>query len=389
MKKIGPACYVEWNKERDGRKETGVIEYPLFSDAYSFVDDIVINQCPYQILAPDNTPKNNLVLMRLILRVKLYETESSTTESPINEAPFDFYLQTNPHEQIASLLSLCLGVRIKVGAISRIFNNTDPLGIPCTANTHENPPPVSLIGDHVVLPSALRNIYENDSIFSLSTIEQHLSSFIRLTPEQAELLVCAAKLYRDALWLIETEPQLAWIMLVSALEVIAAKHITLNATPKEVFEDLHPDLTSEILSRQDGTTLLSKIADIFIDKKLVGKKYLNFLLDFLPEPPPIRGLLNMQIDWSELKRNNNKNPLMTIYDYRSKALHAGKPFPLEMCYGPRGTGIPYELTEKPQSAHVIHEGKHLKNKPGPMLINTFEYIVRNALLNWWNKCGNS
>lgn len=384
-KNIVPACYHEWKKLIEGKEKTGVIEYPLFTDASRFIDDISFG--PYQIITLE-TPNHELVLTRFVLRVSLYETTINQPQIT-TETPIDFYLVNNAHIQIASLLSLCLGVRIKAGNISRFFSNqdgNDPLGTPCAYNIHANPPSIRMTGDSVVLPSALRNMYRDDSIFQLSEIAHYLSLFIQLTEKQAELLIRAAKLYGDALWLMETEPQLAWIMLVSAIEVVAANHIISKSTPDEVFKEAYPDLVSDILSHDNGVKLLPQIADIFVEKKHISKKYKKFMLDFLPDPPPRRGMPNMQIEWSDLRREDNSNPLMKIYDYRSKALHAGQLFPDDMCYRLSGTGIPYDFAEKSQSIHAIVNGTHQKNKPGPMLISIYEYIVRNALLKWWLNC---
>jgi hypothetical protein len=365
-----PACYKNWARKLTNCKSSSIIEVPLFSDPYSFVDDIEIDHCPYQIINPYTIYRENLLLMRLLLRVENFDSDKTpaVTESD-EEVSIDLYLENNLPDQIAVLLSLCLGVRIKAGGPSRIFqDSSDRFGTPIAHNIHDNPPAVRLATAHAVLPSALKNLYEDDSIFSLSSIESYISSFIKLTPNQAELLIRAAKLYRDALWLIETEPQLSWIMLVSAIEVIAADHIKSNSCPIDIFREKEPNLAAEI-EESGGEQLLSKIADKFVEKKFVMQKYKKFLLEFLPEPPSQRPPHHMQINWEDLKGKTRKNPLMKIYQYRSTALHAGKPFPLDMCYK-AGKGNLYELAEKPSAISTFYNGENCLVEPGPMLIST-------------------
>ena len=50
-------------------------------------------------------------------------------------------------------------------------------------------------------------------------VEMH--SFPHLQPEQAIALVRSARLYQDALWLGESEPNLCWLKLVVAVETVA------------------------------------------------------------------------------------------------------------------------------------------------------------------------
>jgi len=52
---------------------------------------------------------------------------------------------------------------------------------------------------------------------SMMAIEE-IKTFAALSPEQAIALGRAARLYQDALWLAESEPNLSWLMLVAAVE---------------------------------------------------------------------------------------------------------------------------------------------------------------------------
>ena len=76
-----------------------------------------------------------------------------------------------------------------------------------------------------------------------------------------------------------------------------------------------------------------------------------------------------------------KDALMMIYDYRSRALHDGTPFPKPMCEPPEL--IDNRNSEAPSGLAVGTLGAVWKREDLPMLLHTFEYIARNAILNWW------
>jgi len=71
-----------------------------------------------------------------------------------------------------------------------------------------------------------------------------------------------------------------------------------------------------------------------------------------------------------------------IYEYRSKALHEGIPFPAPMCHSPwtAGDGV---FAEKFHAFAMGTQGGVWQAEDIPMLLHTFEYIVRKVLLRWW------
>ncbi|MCX5892453.1 MAG: hypothetical protein NTW80_05680, partial [Deltaproteobacteria bacterium] len=114
------------------------------------------------------------------------------------------------------------------------------------------------------------------------------------------------------------------------------------------------------------------------------KKFIDFVLEFLPPPPIKRPAQWSQIDWS---KNKIKKALRKIYSYRSKALHGGIPFPAPMCLPPFRQPKWEAYSEKPLGPDVRKlGGKWLEVcSPDdiPMLLQTFEYITRGVLLEWW------
>jgi hypothetical protein len=83
--------------------------------------------------------------------------------------------------------------------------------------------------------------------------------------------------------------------------------------------------------------------------------------------------------------------LNTIYGARSQDLHAGIPVPVPMCEPPKtveaerpeGSGWRSALTEAPSGEWTAVGTSAWQAADTPMLLYTFEHIVRNVLLNWW------
>ena len=86
----------------------------------------------------------------------------------------------------------------------------------------------------LIIPEARNKILLND-------LDQ-LLTYPNLTPEDAIILVRASRIYQDALWIAESEPELAWIMFVSAIETAADHWRKAQATPAENVEKLHTSL---------------------------------------------------------------------------------------------------------------------------------------------------
>jgi hypothetical protein len=78
-----------------------------------------------------------------------------------------------------------------------------------------------------------------------------------------------------------------------------------------------------------------------------------------------------------------QSTLKQIYHYRSQALHAGRPFPAPMCEPSARLGDNGEQAEIPIGLATSTKRGVWVIEDTPMLLHTFEYVVRNAILNWW------
>src|SRR5437773_7120327 len=133
----------------------------------------------------------------------------------------------------------------------------------------------------------------------------------------------------------------------------------------------------EILTHYGGDDLLLKVAQEIAPYIGSTTKFVDFALAFLPEPPLVRPCEWAQHSWDT---KPIRKSLKRIYGYRSKALHGGKPFPHPMCNPPVGVGDDDALTEIPCGLAASAKGGTWLNVDTPMLLHTFEYIVRGVLL---------
>jgi hypothetical protein len=101
---------------------------------------------------------------------------------------------------------------------------------------------------------------------------------------------------------------------------------------------------------------------------------------FLPEPPAPRAPEGSRFPWTE---RDLRKAFFVIYNYRSKALHAGIPFPRPMSNAPHRDPSWEGHSEIMTSLAIGERGGMWVKKDIPMNLHLFEYIARNVLLNWW------
>ncbi|HEV2828823.1 MAG TPA: hypothetical protein VGW76_14605 [Pyrinomonadaceae bacterium] len=136
--KKGPASYENWKASLVGIPMQSAFEYPLFTDAHIVGHDIE-NTGPYRLINCVNVLHKSrpaLILhaenyLRYDPEVKL-ETDDETYHGG--------YL----HDEIAALVSLALGMRLKAGDATRSYGPEDTRGRPISYGFHEDPIPPSI-----------------------------------------------------------------------------------------------------------------------------------------------------------------------------------------------------------------------------------------------------
>ncbi len=364
----GSIAYENWKAAIRGVSSKGALEFPLFTDAH--ITGGIAEGCgPHQLI---NTvpPPSTMLQPAVVLRLE-YHLDEDPSDRNMDKTNIERYHGGWLNDEIAALISLCLGIRLKAGGCTRRFDvDEDPKGRPQAFEAHKNPILLKPTGYTPILPRALGTHCLNDA-------SSLLSKFPDLPPLGAVALIRGARLYQDALWIAESEPALAWVMLVSALEAAAGYWRAAKESPVERLRASKPKLVEQ-LTQIGGEDLVSEVASQIADSLGATRKFMDFILTFLPAPPQERPPAWNQLSWG---RKDMEKSLRKIYDWRSRALHGGIPFPLPMCDPPwlfdNVVGeIPMGLATGTQSAVWVAEDT-------PMLLHTFEYIARHVLLSWW------
>lgn len=192
-------------------------------------------------------------------------------------------------------------------------------------------------------------------------------------------LVRSARLYQKAIWVSDSEPTVSWLLLVAAVET-ASNHWHKTKTSHNAigyFREIKPKWSEEILKKW-GKDCEKYIAEKLQETMGSTHKFVNFISNFKPEPPEKRPEADLQFNFC----TDLNNAMKIIYQYRSRALHAGLDFPVPMCDIPFILNL--ELLEIPFGTVEVANRIWTQNEI-PMLLRTFEHIVRRVLQLWWDE----
>jgi len=365
--KKGSFAYENWRVEIAGEPSRSTAEFPLFTDA-RLLGTVPFKFGPYTLFNTMPPSGAGSLQSAVVLRI---EYHSWYDAGLLAETNVERYHGGGTPDEIAALASVCLGIRLKAGGMNRIFKPIeDPRGHPVAWEVDDNPSLLKPERKYSILPRAISDRpFEDVSL---------LKQFPNLTAEASVALVRAARLYQDALWIVESAPELSWLMLVFAIETAAGHWRQEKNPPLALMRASRPEL-EPLLKEAGGAELVQKIAELIANYMGSTKKFIDFVLEFLPPEPQERPPEYFQVSW---KRKDLKKILGTIYGLRSRSLHDGIPFPMPMC-DPPGNRHDNFLKEKPESTAIGGKGGVWTAKDMPMLLHIFEYIVRHALINWW------
>ena len=357
-----------------GSDAVPVVEYPFYSDAH-ITDEFTDGLGPYSFLNTVPFPCSlGVVNAPIVLRAEIHLTQPVPSPDKF-KTDESLYHGGDTVDELAALTSVALGVRIRAGDESRRFEpgpGQDPYGQP--SDWRDKPKPVVHVQPNrlsLILPSVV-------GTHPMSQLEI-MKSIPRIKPARYVNLIRACRSYQDALWIAESEPNLAWLMFVSALETAANDVDATDASPDERLRDAKPDL-AELLKKHGGDELVHKVAESIAHTLGATKKFIDFTMRFMPDKPDQRPDGEaLQVKWSKLEKILRK-----VYGYRSRALHGGIPFPAPMLrppfyYSPDSPASEVPLTGLASSSH----GGTWTRKDTPINLHCFHYITRGALLKWW------
>lgn len=363
----GAFSYENWKASLSSKPLKSIFEHSLFSDTkFSTSGALKTEFGPYLLY---NTQSRGIspAVPSLILRIN-YHVDSEMPD--LHKTDVSRFHGGGIEDEVAALISLCLRVRLKAGGVTRLFlpGSSDPKGQPFVPY-EGNPTLLKRQSVDPILPHVVGE--HNPSEAKL------VNRFADLDPAESIALMRASRLYQDAIWIAENEPHLSWLMLVSAIETAAAHWRAANDTAIERLRTSRPELAN-LLVKVGGEEHLSQVAEMMADYMGATRKFLDFLVAFMPDAPLPRPSDYDQHSWES---GALKSSLKTIYGCRSRALHGGTPIPFPMCDEPLRSGEGWSEVMSGYGAGAY--GGVWAAKDAPMKLHLFEYIVRGSLLKWW------
>ena len=374
MEEQGPACYENWRSGQSGRRWSWVFEVSLFTDA-DVRGEIQEGLQPFQFL---NTgcPDTEYGKLRPAFVLRYFdhrEDDAFEVVSRLSSGVTDDqrYHGGDHFDELAALVSLSMGIRATVGGITRkYYPQGDPYGHPDYSQMKDDP----------ALPqgSSQPNLTRAFGPHNISAALELLQTFFSLQPASAVAVVRCARIYQEAIWLAESSPELCWIMLVSAIEAAAGFWRAETEDSTDRLRSSRPDL-ERVLIQAGGQDHLTRVAELMAPYMGATRKFIDFVMEFLPDPPQPRPPDHLALNWGI---DNIKDVLGKVYGYRSQALHGGIPFPDPMCEPPM-PNAEGGSAEIPYGHGASSLGGVWQEKDLPILLDSFEYMSRNALINWW------
>lgn len=346
-----------------GCARKGASEFLLYSDT-RVTGDAVVTSYPYVLTNCLGLPSTGHVGPVLSLYLDDHFPEFDV--QPMDKTDTEGWLNLTLDDEIACLLSLVAGARLRSGGQVRKFTDESPRGTP-QFYSHQVPD----------WTAADRPVYRTPEQVSINSLDGWVDRYLALERKDAVALVRAARQYRDALWVADTDPELAWLFLVSALEVIAGREARRRATPSERLRQVWPDLAAQ-LAEAGGETHLAAVASELAPIVKGTVRFMACVERYLPEPPHVRPEEYAQVawDWPSMKES-----IKGVYGYRSARLHGGVPFPLPLCLPPMPNGETWE--ERPSGIAMAAGNAAWVADDLPMHLHTFGHIARGCLLQWW------
>jgi hypothetical protein len=365
-----PTSYLNWHRHLSGEPMTWMVEAQIHTDA------TIIGQP--EPIGP----------IRLINTIAHATPNARSTAKPAIAMRVAMHLPTEAHfspgwktedahyhggdylDELAALVSFSLGIRSEAGPVTRNFDPAgDPHGQPCEYGFKA--PPVLL---PLARPARIPGLIADHNLIEFTPLYR----FPRLCPGDATAIVKVARMYQQAVWIADAQPALSWVLLVSAAEAAAASWWGERTPEPQRLDITFPELAM-LLERHECSFLHDPLTALMAKHTKATSKLIGFLFEFMPDPPSKRPEAPFQFDFSV---NHMRKALGKIYEYRSRALHGGIPFPGPMCEPPATVDSSGALAEIPLGLAARQGNATWEAKDIPMLLHTFEHIVRGALLNW-------
>lgn len=217
------------------------------------------------------------------------------------EPEYGFYISRLIAEEIIFLASLFLHRSLQLGPIIRIDDTPY-----YSRESHRR----ARAWLDKSLVSGKSNLDElNKSIVLIQGLKKEYHQRFRL----------AVRLYHQALSLIETQPDIAYLNLISAIETLSQDFDIGDVS----ISDINIKLARLLESIKESELRIQIIQSILKSEKFIRRRFREFILNHIESSFWLR----KKPDTGAIKREDLPRILNNIYDQRSKTLHDGDPFP--------------------------------------------------------------
>lgn len=259
-------------------------EFPLYSDT-TFQGEIRSARSPLVIipLLPDAPSYRVASLVdrpgaamrpAAVVRVQSKDGDVRPVETaPPAKTDTDSYHGGGIDDEVAAIASLVFGIRCRPGGVTRRWwadEGADSAGSPVIG---ERQTPVWFS------PAGQAMVPTIPAVVDLNELHLWLDRISSLDGCSAVAFVRAARLYGNAIWIADSDPNLAWLQLVAAIEVAAVLRKGSKPAWKRV-EEIRPDLW-EILVRQ-GDDHARQVGSLLAQLLGSADRFNHFMKEFLP-----------------------------------------------------------------------------------------------------------
>jgi len=375
----GPDVWRNWRAHEEGLPTRGGYEAALYTDAHVVGGPDVGDLDPYELFNALGRPPfagPGTVGIGVVARIYWHLPDEPSPDPNGPDRPTkssaDHWIGTTLDDQLACLLSLAMGARFRSGGQVRYFETSsgaDPAGRPQFWD--HTPPSMTSPRRGSVIPD-IKGVEAN-----LADSAPQLATFSTLTGPQATAVLRSARQYRQAIWIADDDCELAWLLMVSAVEAAAAQWHPKGNDPAMLLADQHPELAALFRKSGDDDLLAQAAKLVPLNRPTAATQ--SFLQTFATPPPSDA----RPAEWARFDFTQLKEGVSLIYKYRSKALHGGQPFPAPLLETPWQGDMAYPA-EVPMG-HWTQVGPHTTwmAKDLPMHFHTFASLTRRALLAWW------
>jgi hypothetical protein len=210
-----------------------------------------------------------------------------------------FYHGVSMQAEFCALATALLRRRIDLGPLVRARDI--PIRVPLTGRRRHN----QLVSGEI----------------KLNDLDTALDALRALPEEHHQMFILACRMYQEALTQIDEKPDLAYLLLVSAIEVFVAK---MGQRTKE--SELAPELLAALGKIPDETSRRLVVDRILDLDRGISRNFVAFVVDlvsddFWNESP------NLAVEKGRIEASELSELLYRVYNQRSKTLHEAEPFP--------------------------------------------------------------